>query len=113
MWEHAVEPDFIPPKTLREYLTRYPNGIREAVGDVAKEMGLAMPDGSLDELALEIMLMFLDFAALGLEDIVELYDFHKSMCPEKCGDFHAYIRFRVAACVPVVLKDGLPGESNG
>ena len=35
-WEHEVEPDFVPPKTLPEYLARFPTGIREAVGEVAR-----------------------------------------------------------------------------
>jgi hypothetical protein len=34
--------------------------------------------------------------------------------PRECAaaDFHAYIRFRVAACVPVVLSDEPPGQRN-
>jgi hypothetical protein len=113
VWEHEVEPDFIPPKTLREYLACFPTGIREAVEAVAHEMGLALRDSGLDNLAQEITRMFFDFAALGLEDIVELYGFYKSMHPGECGatGFHAYIRFRVAACVPVVLRDDPLGEN--
>ena len=114
IWEQDPEPGFVPPTTLREYLARFPNGIRQALGEVAKEMGLAMSDGSLDDLAREITRMFLDFAALGLEDIVELYEFYKPMRPGECGsrDFDSYIRFRIAACLPVVLKDDPHGDSN-
>jgi len=114
VWGHEVEPEFGPPKTLREYLGRFPTGIREAVGEVANELGLALPDGGLDDLAQEITQMFLDFLEADLEDVVELYGFYKSMRPGLCGvgGFHAYIRFRVAACVPVVLRDEPPGQRN-
>jgi hypothetical protein len=114
-WEREPEPDFIPPRSLREYLSGHPNGIRDAVGDVAKEMGLAMLDSGLDDLAQDIEQMFLDFAALGFEDVVGLYGFYKSMRPGLCGvgGFHAYVKLRMAACVPVVLKDDPHGDSNG
>jgi len=81
MWEHEPEPDFIPPRTLREYLTRYPNGIREAVGQAANELGIALPEGGLDDLAQDIAQMFLGFAALDLEDIVAMYQFHRPVRP--------------------------------
>jgi hypothetical protein len=114
-WEVEPEPEFMPPKTLHEYFARCPTGIRDAVGEVAKEMGLDLPDGGLDGLAQEITQMWVDFAALGLEDVVELYGYYKSMRPGLCGvgGFHAYVKLRVAACVPVVLKDDPHGESNG
>ena len=38
--EKNPEPDFSPPKNLREYLTLYPTGIRKAVEAAAKELGL-------------------------------------------------------------------------
>jgi len=120
MWEQDPEPEFDPPKALRDYLGRFPSGIRTAVGEVATEMELALPHGGLDNLAREITQMFLDFAALGLEDVVELYGFYQSMRPGLCGagGFHTYVKLRVAACVPVVLgndptrTDAL-GESLG
>ena len=32
MWEEDPEPGFVPPKSVREYLTSYPNGMRRAAG---------------------------------------------------------------------------------
>lgn len=44
-WEHEPEPEFIVPKTLPEYLARFPTGIREAVGEVVREMnGVSLPE---------------------------------------------------------------------
>jgi hypothetical protein len=114
-WEHGVEPEFIPPRCLEEYLSRHPDGIREAVGEVAADMGLALPGSGLDHLAREVTRMFVDFAALGLEDVVELYGYYKSMRPGLCGagGFHAYVKLRVTACVPVALKNDPHGDRNG
>jgi hypothetical protein len=112
-WEHEPEPEFVPPKTLREYLTRFPNGIREAVGEVAWEMGLAMSGGGLDDLTQEITQMFLDFAALGFEDVVALYEFHRTLRPEGFS-FPDYMKFRVKACVETVLQNRMTSsESSG
>lgn len=107
-WEQDPEPGFVPPGTLREYLTRYPNGIRDAVGDVAKELGLAVRDGGLDLLAQDSVQMFIDFVAGDLEDIVAMYPFHKPVRPGACGSarFDDYIRMRVAAFIPVALRHG-------
>ena len=104
-WEDDPEADFVPPETLPEYLARYPNGIREAVGEVADELGLALPNGALDGLAQEITQVFLDFEALGLEDVVALYGFHRSL---RLGGFTFpdYMKFRVKACVETVLRAG-------
>jgi hypothetical protein len=111
MWEHEPELGFIPPGTLHEYLTRYPSGIREAVWDVAKELEIALPDSGLDDMAQEIMQMFLDFAALGLEGVVALYEFHRSL---RLGGFSFpdYMRFRVKACVETVLQNRMTSTEN-
>jgi hypothetical protein len=112
VWEET-EPVFDPPKTLPEYLDRFPTGIREAVGEVANEMGLALPDGGLDDLAQEITQMFLDFAAADLEDVVALYGFHHSLRPEGFS-FPDYMKFRVKACVETVVQNRMTSsESSG
>jgi hypothetical protein len=84
MWEHEPEPDFIPPKNLREYLARYPNGIKEAVEVAAKRLGLDLSDDDLDDLAQDAIVMFLDFAATGLGDIFDMYPFRPPMRPWGC-----------------------------
>lgn len=109
-WENGPEPEFIPPKTLPEYLGRFPTGIRQAVGEVADELGLALPDGGLDELAQEITQMFHGFVEADLEDVVALYEFHRSLRPG--FTFESYMKFRVAACLPVVLGDDPLGQRN-
>ena len=110
-WEPEPEPDFVPPRSVREYLARYPTGIREAVEAVASELGIALPDGALDDLAQDVVQMFLDFNGLGLEDVVQMFSFYSTLHPERYGraHFHDYIRMRVAACVPVVLRNDPTG----
>ena len=109
-WEPEPQPEFVPPKTLPEYLARFPTGIREAVGEVAEEMGLALNDGGLNDLAQEITQMFLDFVEFDLEDVVALYDFHRSLRPGGFT-FDSYMKFRVKASVPVVLRNN-PTETD-
>lgn len=103
MWEQETEPEFVPPQSLAEYLNRFPTGVRQAVGEVAKELGLHVPDGDLDDLAQEIVQMFWDFHELGLEDVVLLFGFHRSLCPGGLS-FPDYIRMRVKACVEAVIN---------
>jgi hypothetical protein len=109
-WEHEPEPEFIPPKTLREYLGRFPNGINEATRAVANEMELDLSEYDFDDLAQDIVVMFLDFST-DLEDVVAMYPFHQPVRPGGCSSaqFHDYIRMRVAACVPVVLGNDPTG----
>jgi len=112
-WENEPEPYSVPPKTLPEYLSRYPTGIRAAVGEVAKEMELALSDGDLDSLAQDIVQMFLDFLAGDLEDVVALYEFHRSLRPGGFS-FPDYMKFRVKACVETVLElDPHTGRNRG
>ncbi len=102
MWEREPEPDFMPPKSLREYLARYPNGIREAVGEVAKELEADLRNYyDLDDLAQDIVVMFLELLEEDLEDIVEMYVTCPPPRPGRCRlqHFHLYIRLRVRAAV--------------
>jgi hypothetical protein len=113
-WEPEPEPGFAPPSTLGEYLVRFPNGIREAAEIATRDLGIAVTDSGLGGLARDIVGMFLDFAALDLEDIVAMYAFHPPARPgeSKAAHFRDYIRLRVAACVPIVLKDGSPDGTD-
>jgi hypothetical protein len=42
MWEHEPELGFVPPRCLWEYLSGYPNGIREAVGEAVKSLEVSL-----------------------------------------------------------------------
>jgi len=101
--EREPELDFIPPKTLKEYLERYPNGIRDATKVAAKELKLALAFGSLDKWAKDITEMYLGFAEAGLEDIVAMFAFPLRPIPGKGESerFHNYIGQRVKAALPV------------
>ena len=112
-WEPEPEPDFIPPKSLREYLVRYPNGITEAVGKAAKRLGLGLSDDDLDDLAQDIVLMFLDFST-DLEDIFEMYPRHPPMRPGGCRSqhFHHYLKLRMRAAVLSELELRLLGPEG-
>ena len=109
-WEREPEPDFIPPRSLREYLARYPNGIRETVREAAKELEADLPDyNDLDDLVQDIVVMFLDFST-DLEDIVEMHVTCPPPRPGRCRSqhFHLYIRLRVRAALRTLLKDRVP-----
>jgi len=116
-WDET-EHDVIPPKTLQEYLTLHPTGIRMAVGEIADEMGLALPDGGLDSLAQEITRMFLDFVEADLEDVIAMFPFDTAFRP-RAGEngpakFQRYVRFRVKAAVQALLKlDPSRGRNGG
>lgn len=108
MWDDEVEPEFVPPRTLGEYLGRFPTAIRETVEAVAKELGLALPDGGLDDLAQEIENMFVGFDEEGLEDVIAMFPFDTTFRP-KAGEngsakFQRYVRFRVKAAVQALRK---------
>jgi hypothetical protein len=114
MWEQDPEPDFEPPSTLREYLVRYPNGVRGAAEAAAKELGLDLSDDDLDDLAQDIIVMSLDFAVSGLEDIVEMYAFHPPVRPGGCRSrhFHEYVRLRVLSIVLAMLETKPTGTDD-
>jgi hypothetical protein len=108
-WELETEPEFIPPKTLPEYLVRYPNGVREATEEAAKSLDLNLASGDLDALAQDVITMFLSFCP-DLEDIVEMYVTFRPIRPreDRSEHFHSYVRMRVKAALPVVLGNREP-----
>lgn len=112
-WDEDPEPVFVPPMTLKEYLLRYPNGIRQAVEVVAKEMGFTLTSDGLDGLATEVVRTFLDFA-VDLEDIVAHFQFDQQVPIGVCLSvrFHSYIKVRVAALTPVILNQDPPDDKN-
>ena len=71
VWEEDPEPGFVPSKSVREFLGRYPNGMRRAVGEAAKRLGLDLSNDDTDDMAQDLIVMFLDFASNGFEDIME------------------------------------------
>jgi hypothetical protein len=106
VWGSDPEKGFVPPHNLREYLSRYPSGIKNGVEDVAREMKRGLSGDDLDDLARQITLMFLDFA-LSAEDLVEAYP--QSPPPEPGQDrsmlFHAYINLCVRAAMMTLFKE--------
>jgi hypothetical protein len=108
-WEHEPELGFVPPRCLWEYLSGYPNGIREAVGEAVKSLEVSLSDDDLDDLAQDIVAMFLD-SSTDLEDIVEMYPLHPPMRPGRCRSqhFHHYLKLRVRAAMLTLLRDRVP-----
>jgi hypothetical protein len=113
---NETEHDGIPPKTLREFLTRCPTGMRQAVEAVASEMGLALPDGGLDDLAQKIKEMFIGFDEEGMEDVIAMFPFDTFFRPRPeapiSANFQTYVKFRIRACVPVALRNRMSGTDN-
>ena len=111
MWEHEPELGFVPPRSLREYLARYPTGIRETVGEAAKELEADLPDYyDLDDLAQDIVAMFLELLEKDLEDIVEMYVTCPPPRPGRCRSqhFHHYLKLRVRVAMLTLLRDRVP-----
>ncbi len=108
-WEPEPEPDFMPPKSLQEYLARYPHGIREAAGEAAKRLGLDLSNDDLNDLGQDIVVMFLD-SSTDLEDVVKMYATCLPPRPGKCrsAHFHHYIKFRVRAALRTLLRNREP-----
>ena len=81
------------------------------MGGDSQKLGLALLSGGLDDLAKDIEQMFVDFLAADLEDVVALYEFHRSLRPGGFS-FPDYMRFWAKACVESVLKLDPPSGSN-
>lgn len=105
--EQEAESGFVPPKTLWEYLARYPSGIRKATESAAAELGLVPPFGGLDAWARGLTEMSLGFAQADLEDIVGLFPYRQHLCRGETESerFHYYINLRVKAALPILLRD--------
>jgi len=114
MWEEDPEPGFVPPKSVRECLGRYPNGMRRAVGEAAKRLGLDLSDDDLDDMAQDLIVMFLDFAANGFEDIMEMYPLRPPMRPWGCQSeqFREYVTLRVMAGMLAMLRTEPTGTDD-
>jgi hypothetical protein len=108
MWEQESEPGFTTPRNLREYLARYPNGIREAVKRAAKELRIAQSE-NVEVLAQDVIVILLDFST-DLDDIVEMYPFQPPMPHGGCRSehFHRYIGQRVRAVLLTLLRNRRP-----
>ena len=113
LWEQEPELDAKPPKTFREYLVQFPNGIREAVTIAAKELELTLSHDELDDLAQDVIVMFLDFT-VDVEDIIEGYSLSPSSSPGECRSehFNNYIRIEVTLGVQTLVEHGLPSRRN-
>ena len=91
IWGPDPTPEFVPPENLREYLDRYPSGIRNAVEEVARELKLRLSDDKLDDLAQQIIVMFLEYAE-SEDDLVEAYSLSPPPQPgeNRRVHFHTY-----------------------
>ena len=98
--------DFEPPKNLREYLDRYPTGIRDTVGILAKELKTRQSHDDLDDLAQQIIVMFLEFAE-SEEDLVETYSLSPPPQPTEdlSVNFHTYVYLRVMTGMMTLLGE--------
>jgi hypothetical protein len=105
-WGPDPESRFVPPHNLREYLSRYPNGIRNGVENVARELKPGLSGDVLHDWAQQITIMFLDFA-LGGEDIVETYaqSYPAEPGKDRSGHFHDYFNLCVRAAMLTLLND--------
>jgi hypothetical protein len=95
------------PKTLPEFLTKYPGKFREMTALAAKRLGLSPAADSLDGMAHEIVKTFLMFKEEGLEDIVEMYITAPPRLPGQsiADHFFSYMQMRTDALFPVLGFD--------
>ena len=100
--------EFAPPKTLRGYLRRFPDGILEATAEAARRLGYVLSEGEVARQAKEIEDSFQYWMKHEMEDIIESY-FH--MPPPRPGEspeehFHTYIQTRVDASLRTQMDMG-------
>jgi hypothetical protein len=95
-WWADPAPDFVLPKNLQEYLDHYPRRIRKVVEVIAKELKLKLSDDKLDDLAQQIIVMFLECAE-NEEDLVETYSL--SNPPQPGEDRSAHFRTYFNRCI--------------
>jgi len=105
--EYETNSAFVLPKTLPEFLAKYPGKFREMTALAAKRFGLSPAEDSLDEMAHEIVKTFLMFREEGLEDVVEM---HITAPPRSPGQslsdhFFSYMQMRTDALFPVMGFD--------
>jgi hypothetical protein len=103
-YEH---PGFVLPKTLPEFLAKYPDKFREMTALAAKRFGFSHSDDSLDDMAHEIVKTFLMFREEGLEDIVAMYISASPRLPGQslADHFFSYMQMRTDALFPVLGFD--------
>lgn len=102
--EQEPEQGFVLPKSLWDYLVRFPNGIREATESTARELGLVPLDGGLDAWAEGVTDMFVRFEEAGLEDVVAMFPLLR---PRQYGSeqFQEYMKARVTWALPALLRN--------
>ena len=105
--EFETNSGFVLPKTLPEFLAKYPGKFREMTALAANRFGLSPADESLGEMAQEIVDTFLMFREEGLEDIVEMYITAPPRLPGQSleGHFWGYLQGRTDALFPVMGFD--------
>jgi hypothetical protein len=105
-WGPDPTPDFVPPENLRKYLDRYPHGIRKAVEEVARELKLRLSDDELDDLAQQIIVMFLEFAQ-NADDLVEAYSLSPTPQPGEnlSVRFHTHFNRCIRAAMLSLLEE--------
>lgn len=109
-WEEDPERGFVPPRSLWEYLGGYPNGMLWAAG----RLGLDLSDDDMDDMGQDLIVMFLDFVALDLEHIVEMYAFLPAARPAGCRweQFHEYVTLRVMSGMLFMLRTEPTGTDD-
>lgn len=105
--EFETNSGFVPPKTLPQFLAKYPEKFREMTALAANRFGLSPSDDSLEDMTQEIVKTFLMFKEEGLEDIVAMYITAPPRLPgQSIGDhFASYLQMRVDALFPVMGFD--------
>jgi hypothetical protein len=105
--EFDTNSSFVLPKTLPEFLAKYPGKFREMTALAAKRLGLSPAADSLDDMTDEIVKTFLMFREEGLEDIVAMYITAPPRLPGQsiADHFFWYLQMRADALFPVMGFD--------
>ncbi len=105
--EYEANSAFVLPKTLPEFLAKYPGKFRDMTALAANRFGLSPADESLDEMAHEIVKTFLMFREEGLEDLVQMYTTAPPRLPGQslADHFFSYMQMRTDALFPVLGFD--------
>jgi hypothetical protein len=102
---------YIPPRSMREYLARYPMGVSAAVRSEAPRLGYRLTEDDVRLLTRKVIGLLREPVEDGPEDSVGMYAAVDPPSPHEDAEEHfvGYMRLRVMAALPKVTgEDEVP-----
>ena len=102
---------YVPPRSMREYLARYPMGVSAAVRSEATRLGYRLTEDDVRLLTRRVIGLLREPVEDGPEDSVGMYAAVDPPSPHENAEEHfvGYMRLRVMAALPKVTgEDEVP-----